>query len=186
MALVAATATAASAQWYPGQYNGQYGYGGQQQRQMQGVVTSFNAFDLYVQAGGRGNQYVRLHQGTIINPRGTTLQNGMPVRVIGYVDGGGTFQANEIDVVNNAGYGNCNGSNDGYYGNGQYGTGYYNGGNNGGYGNCSYGQGNRGHHYGQRKHHRDNDDDDRDRDNGDGNRNRDQYPNPYPTYPPNR
>ena len=181
-ALAAVTTAAASAQQYPGPYYGGYGSGyGNQQQQMQGVVTSFNAFDLYVQSGGRQSRYVRLHQGTVINPRGTTLQNGMPVRVVGYVDNGGTFQANEVDVANN---GNCGGY--GGYGNGQYGSGYY---NNGGYASCSS-NGNNGHWNNGRRRHGDNDEDRDDRgdrgDNRDNNRYSNQYPYPYPTYPPNR
>jgi hypothetical protein len=91
--------------------------------------------------------------------------------VVGYIDGGGTFQANEIDVSNN---GNC-GQNGGY-GNGQYGTGYYNGANGGA---CAY-KGNRGRHRGHGRH----DNDDRD---GRDNNNNQGYGNPYPyPTPPSR
>lgn len=169
LGLVLATAGAASAQWYPGQ---QSGYANRPV-QTQGVVASTNWYDLQLAIPNGRTVYVRLHQGTIINPRGTTLQNGMPVRVIGYVDNGGTLQANEIDVTNNR---NC-GGNSGYYGSGQYGTGYYNNGN--GNGQC------RGR--GWRKHRGDGDDnEDRDdnRDGDNGNRNPYAYPNPYPTYHP--
>jgi len=40
---------------------------------------------------------VELHQGTVINPTGLTLQNGMPVTIYGY-NAGRTFAANEIDA----------------------------------------------------------------------------------------
>jgi len=138
IALFAATASVASAQWYPGQQN--YGYGNQQQAQTQGVVTSYNWYDLHVQAPNGRDQFIRLHQGTIINPRGTTLQNGMPVHVIGYIDRNGQFQANEVDVANNG----CNRGRGGYNSNGQYGSGYYNGNGNGN-GNGSYGGACKGH-----------------------------------------
>jgi hypothetical protein len=40
---------------------------------------------------------VALHQGTIINPTGVTLQTGMQVTVVG-ANAGATFNANEIDT----------------------------------------------------------------------------------------
>jgi hypothetical protein len=40
---------------------------------------------------------VQLHQGTVINPRGLTLQPGMRVTILGY-NGGRAFAANEIDT----------------------------------------------------------------------------------------
>jgi len=40
---------------------------------------------------------VTLHQGTVINPTGLTLRNGMPVTIYGY-NAGRTFAANEIDA----------------------------------------------------------------------------------------
>jgi len=94
-------ASAASAQVYGG-YDGGYGdHGGYDRHDrddVQGVVTSFDRFDLYVQTG-YGNRYIHLHQGTIINPTGARLRNGMDVRIDGYRDGNGTFEAKEIDVV---------------------------------------------------------------------------------------
>ena len=173
LALVAATATAASAQWYPG---GQQGYNGSQQGyyngrsvQARGVVTSYNWYDLQLQTTNGRNAYVRLHQGTIINPRGTTLRSGMPVRVIGFVDSNGTLEANEVDVVN----GSC------AYGNRNY-NGNYNGNvNANGRCNSRYGRG------GDADDRRDNDDNQGNRD--EQNRgNQYQYPSPYQTYPPNR
>lgn len=40
---------------------------------------------------------VRLHQGTVINPTGLTLQQGMQVTVYGHAEGN-VFAANEIDT----------------------------------------------------------------------------------------
>lgn len=65
--------------------SGQYGYGGHGN---QGYGYGGNVMSIH------------LHQGTIINPRGTTLQNGMRVHVIGHPNGDGTFEADEIDVRN--------------------------------------------------------------------------------------
>jgi len=102
-AIFGLSASVASAQVYGG-YGGGYngGYGGGYDRRdrddVRGVVTSFDHFDLYVQTG-YGNRYVHLHQGTVINPTGATLRNGMDVRIDGYRDRNGTLEANEIDVV---------------------------------------------------------------------------------------
>jgi hypothetical protein len=40
---------------------------------------------------------VTLHDGTVINPTGVTLEPGQPVTIVGHADGR-TFAANEIDV----------------------------------------------------------------------------------------
>ncbi len=67
-------------QYGNGQYgNGQYGNG----------------------QGNRNEQRIHLHQGTVINPRGTNLQNGMQLRITGHPNNDGTFEADRIDVVNN-------------------------------------------------------------------------------------
>ncbi|MBV8223481.1 MAG: hypothetical protein JO293_08990 [Candidatus Eremiobacteraeota bacterium] len=80
-----------------------------------GVVSSMQGSSLTLQNGVT----VFLHQGTVINPTGTTLQPGMQVRVLGGPGGNNAINANEVDVV---GY-----ANNGLYG---YGTPYgYNNGN---------------------------------------------------------
>ncbi|MBC5810550.1 MAG: hypothetical protein GIW95_06825, partial [Candidatus Eremiobacteraeota bacterium] len=58
------------------------------------IVSSFNRFDLYAQNG----VHVILHQGTIINPTGHTIQAGERVTVYGHQNGDGTFSADRIDV----------------------------------------------------------------------------------------
>ena len=170
LVLVAATATAASAQWYPGYQQDSYRNG--RSVQARGIVASYNWYDLQLQSGNGRDAYVHLHQGTIINPRGTTLRSGMPVRVIGYVDGSGTLQANEIDIMNNrCAYRNGNG--------------YYNGNGNGNGNGNAYGRCNaRNGRNGDADDRRDNDDDQGDRDNQNRG-NQYQYPSPYQTYPPN-
>jgi len=57
---------------------------------------------------------IHLHQGTVINPRGTTLQNGMQLRIQGHANSDGTFEADRIDVVGNGQYGYGNGYGNGY------------------------------------------------------------------------
>lgn len=92
-----------------GGYNNGYGngyggngYGGN--GQLNGTVSSFSPYNLYLSNG----LHVVLHDGTIINPRGTNLTGGQRVRITGYRNQDGTFAANEIDVIgsgyNNGGY----------------------------------------------------------------------------------
>ncbi len=161
-ALVVGSTAAASAQWYSG---------GNRSVRVRGVVLSYSAYNLQIRARNGRYERVELHRGTVIDPRGTRLQIGMPVEVIGKFTGSGILQASEVDVSNggNCNYGNSPGS---YHGNGQYGTGYY---NNGAYNNGACGgnwnRGNRSEDGGQR-----------DRDDGQGSHYG--YPNPYATQPP--
>ena len=87
-----------------GRSNGRYGNTGygQNNGQFSGTVSSFSAFNLYLNNG----QHVNLHQGTVINPTGTTLQPGMNVTVFGHGNNDGTFEADQINVIGNGnGYG---------------------------------------------------------------------------------
>jgi hypothetical protein len=43
---------------------------------------------------------VRLHQGTVIDPRGWTIRSGQSVDVRGHTDADGTFEADSITVHN--------------------------------------------------------------------------------------
>ncbi len=81
---------------YPGQYpGGQYPGGYGQNGALNGVVNSFSPFNLYLQNG----THVELHQGTVINPTGTTLQPGMRVNVYGHWNNDGTYSADTINVI---------------------------------------------------------------------------------------
>lgn len=114
-ALLLTVPATAFAQGYPGQGHG-YGYGNGNQgyghrdrggyygarADISGVVTYFNRFDLRVRIGG-SDQFVRLHQGTIINPTGISLRPGMRVNVSGMRDRNGTLDANRIDVQRRGG-----------------------------------------------------------------------------------
>ena len=65
---------------------------------VRGTVASYDgryALQVRDRAGYLDN--IRLHQGTVINPTGLRLQNGMHVTVYGY-NAGRTFAANEIDT----------------------------------------------------------------------------------------
>jgi uncharacterized protein (DUF1684 family) len=48
-----------------------------------GKVTYFRRFDLQIETAPNVYRQIHLHQGTIINPRGTTLAPGMTVDVSG-------------------------------------------------------------------------------------------------------
>jgi hypothetical protein len=61
-----------------------------------GRVTYFNRFDLQVQTAPNVYRSVHLHQGTVINPRGTTLRPGMTVDVAGLAQHDGSLNADQI------------------------------------------------------------------------------------------
>ena len=82
-----------------GRGNGHDGYdrrGGMNGGQIGGVISSFGGFNLQLQNG----MAVSLHQGTVINPTGTTLVPGMRVSIRGSRNSAGGFNADEIDVLN--------------------------------------------------------------------------------------
>jgi hypothetical protein len=136
--------------YIPGYNNGGYNNGGYNNGSNnngtlrdQGVISQVNGTNIILQDG----RSVFLHQGTVINPRGTSLQAGQRVYVSGSPGGNGSINANEVDVnpnggSNNGGYNN-GGYNNGGYNNGGYNNGGYNNGgyNNGGYNNTSYNNG---------------------------------------------
>ncbi len=63
-----------------------------------GTVSYFKRFDLQVQTGPSAYREVHLHQGTIIDPRGTTLAVGQHVDVGGTAQSDGSLNANVITV----------------------------------------------------------------------------------------
>ncbi len=83
-----------------GNWNGQGQYGdrrgGMRDGQISGVVSSFGGYNLQL----RNGTGVSLHQGTVINPTGTTLAPGMRVAIRGSRNSAGGFNADEIDVIN--------------------------------------------------------------------------------------
>jgi hypothetical protein len=106
-----------NANQYPNNGSGNNGYGnngygnngysnnGYSNGQLSGVVSSFSAFSLNLSNG----PHINLHQGTIINPTGTTLRPGMNVAVLGHSNQDGSFEADQINVM-----GNVNGNYNGY------------------------------------------------------------------------
>jgi hypothetical protein len=63
-----------------------------------GTVSYFRRFDMQVQCGTNCYRNVRLHQGTVINPRGATPSVGRYVDVNGHADPDGTLEADTITV----------------------------------------------------------------------------------------
>jgi hypothetical protein len=65
---------------------------------IQGMIVSIpGKYSIEVQTPSGKVDDVSLHQGTIINPTGITLEPGFHVRIYGYPNNG-TFLANEIDT----------------------------------------------------------------------------------------
>lgn len=65
-----------------------------------GKVTYFRRFDMEVEMQLGKFRDVRLHQGTIIYPRGATIQNGDTVDVHGRADSNGALEADQITIKN--------------------------------------------------------------------------------------
>ncbi|HEY0395230.1 MAG TPA: hypothetical protein VGD01_12110 [Candidatus Elarobacter sp.] len=64
----------------------------------QGTVSYFKRFDMQVQCGTNCYRAVKLHQGTVINPRGATPSVGTRVDVNGRTDPDGTLEADTITI----------------------------------------------------------------------------------------
>ncbi|MBV8688877.1 MAG: hypothetical protein JOZ59_02115 [Candidatus Eremiobacteraeota bacterium] len=63
-----------------------------------GVVTFFRRYDMQVRFANGTYRDVHLHQGTIINPRGATIEVGSRVDVQGQMNGDGSLNANIISL----------------------------------------------------------------------------------------
>jgi hypothetical protein len=61
-----------------------------------GKVTYFRRFDMQVETAPKVYRDVHLHQGTVINPRGTTLAPGMTVDVEGSAQSDHSLSADTI------------------------------------------------------------------------------------------
>jgi hypothetical protein len=82
-------------------------YAAQPGPHIQGTIASITGkYSIEVRTPSGMLDNVSLHQGTIINPTGITLEPGFRVRIYGYPDNG-AFVANEIDTpyhYNQVGY----------------------------------------------------------------------------------
>jgi hypothetical protein len=65
-----------------------------------GDVSYFRRFEMQVRTGDHVYRDVHLHQGTIINPRGESIQIGQRVEVGGDAQSDGSLNANVITIVN--------------------------------------------------------------------------------------
>ena len=63
-----------------------------------GTVSYFKRFDMQVQCGANCYRTVKLHQGTVINPRGATPGVGTVVDINGRTNQDGTLEADNITV----------------------------------------------------------------------------------------
>lgn len=66
---------------------------------VRGRVTFFRRFDLQIEMPLQSYKQIRLHQGTIINPRGATITVGQTVDVRGTTNSDGSFNADEITIL---------------------------------------------------------------------------------------
>ncbi len=78
-----------------GQVTGAFGYNA---NEAHGTVTFFKRFDMQVALQLNKYRQVKLHQGTVINPRGATIQQGQTVDVWGHSDSDGTLEADTITI----------------------------------------------------------------------------------------
>jgi hypothetical protein len=63
-----------------------------------GKVTYFKQFELQLETAPNVYRKIHLHQGTVINPRGTTLQPGMSLSVNGSPQNDGSLNADTITL----------------------------------------------------------------------------------------
>ena len=66
---------------------------------VRGTVTYFRRFTLQIRMPLNRYRDIHLHQGTIINPRGASMQTGSVVDVVGHPNANGTLEADQITVV---------------------------------------------------------------------------------------
>jgi hypothetical protein len=63
-----------------------------------GRVSFFKRYEMQIETVPNKFREIHLHQGTVINPRGTTIATGMRVMVSGTHQADGSLNANEITV----------------------------------------------------------------------------------------
>jgi hypothetical protein len=66
---------------------------------VRGHVTYFRRFDLQIRMALDAYRTIRLHQGTVINPRGATIQPGQVLDVVGRAQSDGTLDADTITII---------------------------------------------------------------------------------------
>jgi hypothetical protein len=78
-----------------GQVTGAYGYN---PNRVHGTVTYFRRYDMQVHLQLDKYRQVHLHQGTVINPQGWSIQTGQTVDVAGHANSDGSLEADSITV----------------------------------------------------------------------------------------
>ena len=63
-----------------------------------GTVSYFHRYDLQIQTGTDTYRDIHLHQGTVINPRGATIQPGMSIVAHGQNQSDGSLDADMVTV----------------------------------------------------------------------------------------
>jgi hypothetical protein len=66
---------------------------------VRGGVTYYKRFDLQVRLPLNTYKQIHLHQGTIINPRGASIEEGQTVDVRGSSNADGSMNADEITIL---------------------------------------------------------------------------------------
>lgn len=66
---------------------------------VRGAVTYFRRYTLQIRMPLNQYRDIQLHRGTIINPRGATIQTGSVVDVQGHPNANGTLEADAITIV---------------------------------------------------------------------------------------
>jgi hypothetical protein len=64
-----------------------------------GTVTYFKRFDLQIRMALNAYRDVHLHQGTVINPRGASIEDGQVLDVVGRANADGSLNADTITIV---------------------------------------------------------------------------------------
>ena len=78
-----------------GRVKADYGWDANRAR---GTVTYFRRFDMQVRFASGQYRTIHLHQGTVINPRGTTIHEGDRVDIAGQGNSDGSLNANTITL----------------------------------------------------------------------------------------
>jgi opacity protein-like surface antigen len=64
-----------------------------------GRVTYFKRFDLQIRMPLNTYRDIHLHQGTVINPRGASIENGQVLDVVGRANPDGSLNADTITIL---------------------------------------------------------------------------------------
>ncbi len=64
-----------------------------------GHVTYFRRFDLQISMPLNAYRDIHLHQGTVINPRGATIEPGQLIDVVGHANHDGSLDADTITII---------------------------------------------------------------------------------------